>query len=581
MGKEIQILFWFYKFFIKNNKIDFSLFIILAITISFVEVLSIASVIPFLEVILSDNMINNNKFVISISEYFNISSKKEQVLYLMIVFLSLLFLSSSAKIFHVIFINNIQRKVGSSLSNLMYNSIVHNDYISITQKNSSEFLSIITEKAELTKQSIFNLLNIISSMILLIALLTFILLITPNVSLGAFISVILVFIIIILLTKKILSKQSLNQSKSIFERFKIVNETYGIIREIIIDNSQKFFKTKYKKSDDKFRKSQFLIGIISGIPKFIIEYVLILVIFLFVFKLLFFYNYSSSYVLPIISSFAFVAYRSMPLLNNIYSSLAQISGYKESVLEGISLLEEINIDKENKNDYVSKSFNHLEFDSTLKLQNISFAYPNKQETIISNINISFQKGKIYGIKGSSGTGKSTLLNIISGLIKPDMGELYVDDTIIENEKINLWKKKVSLVSQSNFFMDETIFENLTISSKIKDSRKLESLVKKALKISVLEEFIEKLPEGIHTMIGDNAIRISGGQKQRLALARALCKNPECLLLDESTSGLDIENEKALISNLKKIDSKMLIILVSHKKQTLDFCDKIIDLDNLH
>ena len=581
MGKEIQILFWFYKFFIKNNKIDFSLFIILAITISFVEVLSIASVIPFLEVILSDNMINNNKFVISISEYFNISSKKEQVLYLMIVFLSLLFLSSSAKIFHVIFINNIQRKVGSSLSNLMYNSIVHNDYISITQKNSSEFLSIITEKAELTKQSIFNLLNIISSMILLIALLTFILLITPNVSLGAFISVILVFIIIILLTKKILSKQSLNQSKSIFERFKIVNETYGIIREIIIDNSQKFFKTKYKKSDDKFRKSQFLIGIISGIPKFIIESVLILVIFLFVFKLLFFYNYSSSYVLPIISSFAFVAYRSMPLLNNIYSSLAQISGYKESVLEGISLLEEINIDKENKNDYVSKSFNHLEFDSTLKLQNISFAYPNKQETIISNINISFQKGKIYGIKGSSGTGKSTLLNIISGLIKPDMGELYVDDTIIENEKINLWKKKVSLVSQSNFFMDETIFENLTISSKIKDSRKLESLVKKALKISVLEEFIEKLPEGIHTMIGDNAIRISGGQKQRLALARALCKNPECLLLDESTSGLDIENEKALISNLKKIDSKMLIILVSHKKQTLDFCDKIIDLDNLH
>ncbi len=580
MRKELQIIIWFYNFFIKNNKLDFSLFVVIAIFISFIEVLSIASVIPFLEVILSDKMINNNKVISFITENLNISSRKEQVFFLMIIFLSLLFLSSLAKILHIIFVNQIQRKVGSSLSNLMYDSIVHNDYISITQKNSSEFLSIITEKAELTKQSIFNLLNIISSFILLIALLTFILFITPNVSLQGFLLVIFIFVIIIFLTKKILSKQSLNHSRSIFERFKIVNETYGIIREIIIDNSQTFFKKKYKKSDDKFRKSQFLIGIISSIPKFIIEYVLILVIFLFVFKLLFFYNYSSSYVLPIVTSFAFVAYRSMPLLNNIYSSFAQISGYKESVLEGISLLEEINTSKK-KTDYKSENFNLLEFRSMLKLHNISFAYPNKKETILSNINLSFQKGKIYGIKGSSGTGKSTLLNIISGLIKPNKGELYVDDTIIEKEKINFWRKKVSLVSQSNFFMDETIFENLTISSQVKDAEKLKYLVEKAIKNSVLDEFIEKLPEGIHTKIGDNAIRISGGQKQRLAMARALCKNPECLLLDESTSGLDTENEKILISNLKKINSNMLIILVSHKKQTLDFCDIVIDLDNLH
>ena len=581
MKKEIKILSWFYSFFITSNKLDFSLFIFTALIVSIIEVMSIASIIPFLEVVLSENMANDNKFVFLITEYFKFQTREELVVFLITIFLSLLFLSSLTKILIVIFVNHIQRKVGSKLSNLMYSSIINNDYLSITKKNSSDFLSVITEKAELTKQSIFNILNSISSLILLCSLIIFILFITPNFSFLIFVLILFIFLLIIFLTKKILSKQSLSQSKSIFERFKIVNETYGIIREIIIDNSQEFFKNKYKKSDDKFRKAQFVIGIISGIPKFIIEYILILIIFIFVYNLLFTHNYNSSHVLPLVSSFAFVAYRSMPLLNNIYSSIAQISGYKESVLEGINLLNEIkHIKKQNHEDLMNSNID-FKFNSSLSLENVNFTYPDNSEKVLKNININLEKGKIYGIKGSSGTGKSTLLNIISGLIIPTEGKLFVDNTLINKEKINLWRNKVSLVSQSNFFLDETIFENLTISSNINDEQKLNLLVNSSLKTSVLEDFIKNLPNGIHSKIGDNAVRISGGQKQRLAIARALCKKPECLMLDESTSGLDIENEQKLIENLINIKSKMLIVLVSHKKQTLEFCDEIIDLDRMN
>lgn len=581
MKKEIKILSWFYSFFITSNKLDFSLFIFTALIVSIIEVMSIASIIPFLEVVLSENMANDNKFVFLITEYFKFQTREELVVFLITIFLSLLFLSSLTKILIVIFVNHIQRKVGSKLSNLMYSSIINNDYLSITKKNSSDFLSVITEKAELTKQSIFNILNSISSLILLCSLIIFILFITPNFSFLIFILILFIFLLIIFLTKKILSKQSLSQSKSIFERFKIVNETYGIIREIIIDNSQEFFKNKYKKSDDKFRKAQFVIGIISGIPKFIIEYILILIIFIFVYNLLFTYNYNSSHVLPLVSSFAFVAYRSMPLLNNIYSSIAQISGYKESVLEGINLLNEIKLLKKQNHEDLTNSNIDLKFNLSLSLKNVNFTYPDNSEKVLKNININLEKGKIYGIKGSSGTGKSTLLNIISGLIIPTQGKLFVDNTLINKEKINLWRNKVSLVSQSNFFLDETIFENLTISSNINDEQKLNLLVNSSLKTSVLEDFIKNLPNGVHSKIGDNAVRISGGQKQRLAIARALCKKPECLMLDESTSGLDIENEQKLIENLINIKSKMLIVLVSHKKQTLEFCDEIIDLDRMN
>ena len=170
-----------------------------------------------------------------------------------------------------------------------------------------------------------------------------------------------------------------------------MNETYGIIREIIIDNSQEFFKNKYKKSDDKFRKAQFVIGIISGIPKFIIEYILILIIFIFVYNLLFTYNYNSSHVLPLVSSFAFVAYRSMPLLNNIYSSIAQISGYKESVLEGINLLNEIKLLKKQNHEDLTNSNIDLKFNLSLSLKNVNFTYPDNSEKVLKKHKYQFRK----------------------------------------------------------------------------------------------------------------------------------------------------------------------------------------------
>ena len=172
----------------------------------------------------------------------------------------------------------------------------------------------------------------------------------------------------------------------------------------------------------------------------------------------------------------------MPLLNNIYSSIAQISGYKESVLEGINLLNEIKLLKKQNHEDLTNSNIDLKFNLSLSLKNVNFTYPDNSAKVLKNININLEKGKIYGIKGSSGTGKSTLLNIISGLIIPTQGKLFIDNTLINKEKINLWRNKVSLVSQSNF-LDETIFENLTISSNINDEQKLNLLVNSSLKTS--------------------------------------------------------------------------------------------------
>jgi len=579
MYKELLITKWFFFYMFKNHSLNFFIFILISIIMSIVEVLTIASIVPFLHVILSSEVNTKNYFNFNISDYVNFSTKGDEVFFLMTIFSLILFLSSLIKIFHIYYGNYIQKKVGSILSNHMYNSIINYNYIDIINKSSSEFLSIITDKAELAKFSIFNFLSIITSLLLLISFSIYFFFIMPGESINNFYLVIVAFLIVIISTKKMLSKQSVIHSQSIFLRFKIINDTFGMMREIIIDRSQKFFKKKFKKIDDEFRQSAFIIGIISGIPKFIIEFILVLIIFMFVYDTIFIYNYDSTLIIPIVTSFVFMMYRSMPLLNNIYASFSQLSGYKESVLEAIKLLNYFkNYNVENFN--VHHSNNEIDFKSTLSLENVSFKYPDSKKNILDNITLTFEKGKIYGIKGASGSGKSTFLNIISGLIYPKSGKLLVDNIMLDNTNLYLWRKKISLVSQSNFFMDETIFNNLTISLKSNEDSKINSVLKIAIKNSALDDFINELPMGLNTKIGDNAVKISGGQKQRLAIARALCKGADCLLLDESTSGIDLETEKKLLLNLKNLDKKMLIIIVSHKKQTLDFCDKIIDLDEI-
>jgi len=225
-------------------------------------------------------------------------------------------------------------------------------------------------------------------------------------------------------------------------------------------------------------------------------------------------------------------------------------------------------------DYIYKNKNIFKFDGEIIFKKVSFNYPNSK-LILNNINLTIKRNECIGIIGKSGIGKSTLLDLITGLIKPKYGQIYFSGENINNINISSWRQNIGIVMQENFFKNDSIASNIALGKKINRNKIVESLIK-----ANAWDFIKKLSKGIDEEIFDRGVRFSGGERQRLALARALYSEPQILLLDEPSTGLDLNSERKLIASIKKLKGSMMIILISHKKELVNICDRVLELDQV-
>ena len=346
---------------------------------------------------------------------------------------------------------------------------------------------------------------------------------------------------------------------------------FGGIRDIKILNKEKYFIDKFSFHDSLSAKATFLHNFLATLPKLIIEWLLILTIVFFI-GIVAFNDDNYSYLITTLGIFLAAAFRLMPSVTRLLNAFQGINFYRNVVK---TLKNEI-LSYDKKNFSIKKSKEDLSFNKIIKINNLSFRYPDKEKNILTNINFEINKKEKIGIMGESGSGKTTLINMILGLLQPNTGNIEVDGKEI-NLNLPKWHSYIGYVPQSTYLIDGSIKNNIAFGENDEIIKK--ENIYNSIKNAGLEKFVKGLKNGIDTNTGELGEKISGGERQRLGIARSLYRNPSLLILDEFTSSLDNENEQMILNEIFEKISNITIVLVSHRETTLRKCSRILHLIN--
>ena len=457
--------------------------------------------------------------------------------------------------------------VGHEISVAVYERIVHQSYAYHIARNSAESVAAISRVVDITHNMILPLVQCMSAGTIVIFIVTGLFVVDPLIA-G---STILCFAFIYLLPSVFIRRRLLKNGRIIAEmvntRIKTVQEGVGGIRDVLLDHAQPVYIDKFRSVDfhyhDRGRENVFL----GAAPRFIVES-LGLVVIAGVALVMNAREGGIYAALPVLGALAIGAQRMMPLLQLLYVSWAQIVSVKASYDEVMKFAV---LDMPAPDSSTAA----LPFTRSLDLKGVSFSYQQGQE-VLSGVDLQIRRGTRVGFVGSTGSGKSTLIDIIMGLLRPTAGTLKVDGVPMDDQSRKAWQRNIAHVSQVIFLSDATIAQNIAFGvppGEIDMAR-----VAEAARLAELSSFIDTLPTGFDSEVGERGVRLSGGQRQRIGIARALYKRAPVLVLDEATSALDEATEAAVMANLHALDEELTVLIIAHRLSTVQPCDVIYRLD---
>ena len=571
-SRKINFLFILWKTLSKKRKNQL-VFISFSIIISGItEIFTLSSIQPLLKVISTNDFRIQSYFLSKIYYFLELFFSVDQLIFIFFVFIIFLSFSTIIRLLNIFLINFISALIGNEIGTMAFKSSLTKDYKYHLDTNSSNIISTIVTKSNSTVDTIKSILNIFTSLVILVAILTTLININPQITIFSIISISAIYFLISVLIKNRLNNISQARSELIQEQTQSLQEGLGFIKDIILDKCAFFFVDSFRLKDKKLRvidaKSDFL----ASSPKFILE--LIAILFLLFCALFFASNLKGkTNIFSLLGTIAFGMQRLLPLIQQIYASYVIISTNKESVINTLNL-----ISNEKKSKY-AKSKRIYNFKSKLELIDIGFKYSNEKDFIIKDFNLKIFKGEKIGVVGKSGCGKSTLGDILMGLLKPSKGIIKVDNHNLYSEKSSLnidqWHSCISHVPQDVYLSDSSIAANIAFGVPIEkiDMKKLNNAIKEAQ----LETLIKKSRMGVFSNVGENGAQLSGGQKQRIGIARAIYKGGNIIILDEATSSLDSKTELSILNCIDNLSRDYTIIIISHRESTLGFCDRVINL----
>lgn len=551
----------------------------LVILMSILEVISVLAIGPFMSLIgdqsqLSDlESVYGQAFVLS-----GLNSVNYFIILSGALSLSVLIVSALVSTFTIWRLYMYGSKVGADLSNRLFTLYLHKSWLYHSVSNSSELTNKIAQECQrITNGIIGPVMQMNAKLILVIFMSTAIFIYNFVITLIGLVIFVVAYFFLFRIARLQLDKNGLSITNEQAKRFKLMGEGFGGIKDTLLLGRQSIFIKRFAGASNRFARSQGNTQVLAQVPRYMLELLAYGSIISLILYLLITANSNLAQILPILSIYALAGFKLLPSLQHLYSSLSQIRGNLSSFINLKSDLEESKeLSFSNATDSKILPTNKMKFQKTLELESISFSYPGIDSQAIENINIKIPKNQIIGIIGQSGSGKSTLVDLILGLIEPDVGKLKVDGVDISEDRRS-WQNLLGYVPQNIFLADASIRENIAfgLPDELINNKKIQDTVR----LSMLEDFINSLPDGINTIVGERGVQLSGGQCQRIGIARALYENSDVLIMDEATSSLDGITEQFIMESIKRLHGKKTIILVAHRLATVRNCDTIFLLQD--
>jgi len=561
-----------------KDKLKVILLIVLMIIAGLLEVISIGLLSGFVAGVADPDILLNNQYVSSILSVLNIDNQRQILVFgtisLILVFLLKNIYLIGYKYIQSRFIYNRYRSISSRL----FKIYMHVPYSFHLNRNSASLIrNVSTESRFIATNVMLPMLHITTEFVMALSIIILLLSVQPLVTLFTLITLGLVSFAFLKLTKKTMKKHGKKALEERQEIIKTINEGIGGFKEVTLTGRKPWFIKKFENSMLSLSKAEIFQQTTKQSVSPIIETIAIAGILLIAFILLK-QGHSLAILSSILALFALSIRRLLPAINHIisqYNSLRYHAYSVDPIYEDLTNLEKYqNIDNIDKEENINKEENKKE-DNFLKeqieIKNLDFKYQKDQELILKNISLSIKQGQAVALVGSTGSGKTTLADLILGLLKPSSGKIEVDKKDIYTN-ISKWQSNIGYIPQFIYLSDDSIKNNIAFG--LEEDEINEDKLQKAIEVSQLREFISQLPEKENTKIGERGIRLSGGQRQRIGIARALYDNPEVLVMDEATSSLDNITEKFIIEAIEKLKRNRTIIIIAHRLSTVKNCDTL-------
>jgi ATP-binding cassette subfamily C protein len=540
----------------------------------FLEVVGIASILPFMQLLAEPNAIEKSSLLKGAYDFFAFESHRSMLIATGVGVIVLITLTNIFSAITIWLQFKYSWQVAHNMATRLLRTYLRKPYSFYLNKNTSELRAyLVSEVGKLTSGVLIPFIEMTSRAVVSFVIFGLLIWVDPKVAftmagvLGG------AYLLIFFSQRKILKRLGEVRIKTNVARYKTLAELLTGIKTVKVSGTKNFFYGRYEAASEEFCSVQPKVSVMMAIPKYFLEVFAfggILAVTLYLYTV----GGNLQAALPRLSLYAVAGYRLLPALQRAFTAASRLK-HNMPVLEKLhpdlyaslhdNFVEETNIEA-------------LPFHRDFILKNVSFHYENMPQLVLNNLNVTIQKGEIVAFVGSTGAGKTTLIDLLVGLLNPTDGQLLVDGKALTTNNHAVWQQQISYVPQEVFLFDDTVARNVAIGET--DEQIDWEQLKKVTQLADIYSFIQdEMPEKFHTQIGERGVRLSGGQRQRLGLARALYRNPSVLVLDEATSALDSITEKSIIESLKTLPDNMTIVIIAHRLSTVRHADCIYLLEN--